>query len=88
MTAKYNIKTYNCDKQSTTLSVLILEFGRPDLEELIKHNASVLYNSDKNCPLTYEPSGFDFLSPCTLFEFFKSKVGITVHIEYFRRLSR
>jgi len=42
----------------------VQEFGRPDLEELIKHNASALYNSDKNCPLTYEPSGFDFLSPC------------------------
>lgn len=35
-----------------------------DLEELIKHNASGLYEKDKGCPLNWEPSGFDFLSPC------------------------
>jgi len=40
------------------------EFGRQDLDELIKHNSSVLYTEDKNCPLSFEPSGYDFLSPC------------------------
>lgn len=34
------------------------------LSELIRHNASHLYSNDSNCPLQWEPSGFDFLSPC------------------------
>ena len=39
-------------------------FQMEELAELITYNASGLYSSDKNCPLTWEPSGFDFLSPC------------------------
>lgn len=35
-----------------------------ELVEQIKHNASGLYLSDKQCPLNWEPSGSDFLSPC------------------------
>lgn len=36
-----------------------LKFG-----ELIKGTVERLYNKDVNCPLAYEPSGQDFLSPC------------------------
>lgn len=32
--------------------------------DLLKSNISRLYNADVNCPLAYEPSGQDFLSPC------------------------
>ena len=35
-----------------------------ELEDMIKLRARDFYQSDKNCPLTWEPSGFDFLSPC------------------------
>ena len=35
-----------------------------ELYDLIKHNASELYHKDAGCPLTWEPSGYDFLSPC------------------------
>lgn len=35
------------------------EFG-----QLLKNTISRLYADDKNCPLAYEPSGQDFLSPC------------------------
>lgn len=34
------------------------------LKELIIKRAKEFYFSDKNCPITWEPSGFDFLSPC------------------------
>lgn len=33
-------------------------------KEVIKTNALRFYASDANCPLDWEPSGFDFLSPC------------------------
>lgn len=32
--------------------------------ELVVSRANQFYLSDKNCPLAYEPSGEDFLSPC------------------------
>jgi hypothetical protein len=32
--------------------------------ELVASKAKQFYLSDKNCPLVYEPSGEDFLSPC------------------------
>ena len=35
-----------------------------ELRDLIKHNATELYRKDAGCPLTWEPSGYDFLSPC------------------------
>ena len=35
-----------------------------DLEIEIIKRARDFYLKDKNCPLTWEPSGFDFLSPC------------------------
>ena len=35
-----------------------------ELMELIKFNATKLYTNDTNCPLHWEPSGYDFLSPC------------------------
>ena len=35
-----------------------------DLLDLIRYNATGLYLKDAHCPLSWEPSGFDFLSPC------------------------
>ncbi len=32
--------------------------------ELIKKQAQEFYLKDDNCPVTWEPSGYDFLSPC------------------------
>ena len=34
------------------------------LVKLIKKRAGDFYGMDTNCPLTWEPSGYDFLSPC------------------------
>ncbi|MBW3468029.1 DUF2891 domain-containing protein [Arthrospiribacter ruber] len=37
---------------------------REALAQLIKERAYHWFEDDKNCPLEWEPSGFDFLSPC------------------------
>jgi len=34
------------------------------LKSAITDRAKVFYSSDADCPLTWEPSGYDFLSPC------------------------
>ena len=34
------------------------------MQSLIESKARTFYASDRNCPLAYEPSGEDFLSPC------------------------
>ncbi len=36
----------------------------PELAGKIEEKAREFFMDDKNCPLTWEPGGFDFLSPC------------------------
>lgn len=36
----------------------------PELASLIKERARTYFVNDINCPLTWEPNGFDFFSPC------------------------
>jgi hypothetical protein len=47
---------------------LILDWARTahdaSMERLVAGRARAFYLGDKACPLTYEPSGEDFLSPC------------------------
>src|SRR5215475_14127214 len=47
---------------------LILDYARGKNDErlakLAADSARRFYLTDKNCPLAYEPSGEDFLSPC------------------------
>lgn len=43
---------------------LILDSESGDFRELVKSRARAFYINDRNCPLAYEPSGEDFLSPC------------------------
>jgi hypothetical protein len=47
---------------------LILDYARGNggqkFAELVVSKAKQFYLGDKNCPLDYEPSGEDFLSPC------------------------
>lgn len=38
--------------------------GHDQLVKAIKDRALEFYSNDKNCPIEWEPSGFDFLSPC------------------------
>ena len=38
--------------------------GDTELEKLIIQRASDFYLEDQRCPISWEPSGYDFLSPC------------------------
>jgi hypothetical protein len=38
--------------------------GHDDITELVVRKTHELYGGDRSCPLAYEPSGQDFLSPC------------------------
>ena len=38
--------------------------GDEALEKMIKESAIRFYENDKGCPISWEPSGYDFLSPC------------------------
>lgn len=38
--------------------------GNNEFRTLLEKRAQDFYLSDKNCPITWEPSGFDFFSPC------------------------
>ena len=40
------------------------EAGRTDVERLVLERSRAYYAADRACPLSYEPSGQDFLSPC------------------------
>jgi hypothetical protein len=41
-----------------------MEVRDEKLELLIAKRAQEFFSDDKNCPISYEPSGFDFISPC------------------------
>ena len=38
--------------------------GKESLKEIIESRARDFYSDDAGCPMLWEPSGFDFLSPC------------------------
>ncbi|HLH09084.1 MAG TPA: DUF2891 domain-containing protein [Terriglobales bacterium] len=38
--------------------------GNAELQQLVASKSRQFYLNDRNCPLNYEPSGEDFLSPC------------------------
>lgn len=38
--------------------------GDTKLKDMIEKSARRFYTDDKGCPITWEPSGYDFLSPC------------------------
>ncbi|QJB70342.1 DUF2891 domain-containing protein [Parasphingorhabdus halotolerans] len=40
--------------------------GNVGMEKLIVDKSLAFHRADKNCPLSYEPSGEDFLSPCLM----------------------
>jgi hypothetical protein len=46
------------------LGLIIDSTSDPALEKIARDATRRFFEHDKNCPLTYEPSGEDFLSPC------------------------
>ncbi|MFC1689612.1 DUF2891 domain-containing protein [Pseudomonadota bacterium] len=49
---------------------LILDWSRAagatEMEELVRERSLAFHLADRNCPMAYEPSGEDFLSPCLM----------------------
>jgi hypothetical protein len=41
-----------------------LQTGNQELQGLIRDRALGFYQNDQDCPIGWEPSGYDFLSPC------------------------
>lgn len=50
--------------QSAFALGLIIDSASSDLKQIATAKAREFYTRDVNCPLAYEPSGEDFLSPC------------------------
>ncbi|HEX6097688.1 MAG TPA: DUF2891 domain-containing protein [Thermoanaerobaculia bacterium] len=44
--------------------ILDSKAGGAGFQQMVKARARAFYATDRNCPLAYEPSGEDFLSPC------------------------
>lgn len=40
--------------------------GEDSLKQMIENKSRDFYTSDRGCPIDWEPSGFDFLSPCLM----------------------
>lgn len=40
--------------------------GRPEMERLLIERSLAFHRTDRDCPIGYEPSGEDFLSPCLM----------------------
>lgn len=63
----YPIRTGQHDNSAFSLS-LALDYARAvedkDFEALLISQSKRLFINDVSCSLTYEPSGYDFLSPC------------------------
>lgn len=73
----YPIRTGQHDNSAFGLS-LSLDYARTmndtEFESAIIEHAKRLFGTDTNCPLQYEPSGYDFLSPCLEEAYLMSKV--------------
>lgn len=73
----YPIRAGQHDNSAFSLS-LSLDYaktaGHQAFYNLIRENAIRLYQNDIGCDLSYEPSGYDFLSPCLEEAYLMSKV--------------
>ncbi|HUH25429.1 MAG TPA: DUF2891 domain-containing protein [Flavobacterium sp.] len=73
----YPIRTGTHDNTAFGMA-LSLEYaetvGNKTLKDAILKKATELYLNDTNCPIAYEPSGHDFLSPCLQEAWLMSKV--------------
>ena len=63
----YPIRIGEHDQSAFSLGLLwdwAMVSGDARMRELVSDAAERFYRHDRNCPLAYEPSGEDFLSPC------------------------
>jgi len=55
--------------------------GNKDFESTIVEHGKRLFFNDRNCNLAYEPSGYDFISPCLEEAYFMSKILPTAEFD-------
>lgn len=73
----YPIRTGQHDNTAFSLALMFdyaKQVGDQNLLNAIKTNTVRFFEKDKNCDLAYEPSGYDFLSPCLEEAYLMSKV--------------
>ena len=73
----YPIRAGQHDNSAFSLSLSIdyaRAVGDKKFEEAIIENGKRFFINDINCDLAYEPSGYDFLSPCLEEAYFMSKI--------------
>lgn len=73
----YPIRAGQHDNSAFSLSLSFdyaKSVGDKKFEQAIIENGKRLFQNDVNCDLAYEPSGYDFLSPCLEEAYFMSKI--------------
>jgi hypothetical protein len=60
----YPIRSGEHSQTAFALGLLLDSTSDESFRSLMRERAMAFYSNDRNCPLTYEPSGEDFLSPC------------------------
>jgi hypothetical protein len=60
----YPVRSGEHSQTAFALGLIIDSTNDAALKQLARDAAKRFYTNDKACPLTYEPSGEDFLSPC------------------------
>ncbi len=61
----YPVRSGEHSQTAFALGLIIdSQAGGPEFIDLVKARARAFYATDRHCPLAYEPSGEDFLSPC------------------------
>lgn len=74
---QYPIRTGTHDNSAFSLALAheyATTLNKEELKNAIENFAKNHYVSDENCPIAYEPSGHDFLSPCLQQAWLMSKV--------------
>ncbi|HSP36020.1 MAG TPA: DUF2891 domain-containing protein [Thermoanaerobaculia bacterium] len=52
------------DQSAFSFGLILDSTSDPKLADLVRERSRAFFLADRNCPLAYEPSGEDFLSPC------------------------
>ena len=60
----YPVRIGEHDQTAFSLGLILDSTDDPALRQIARDAALRFYSKDRNCPLSYEPSGEDFLSPC------------------------
>jgi len=60
----YAVRSGEHSQTAFALGLMLDSTADNDFASLIRTRARAFYGNDRNCPLAYEPSGEDFLSPC------------------------